>query len=91
MGSPALLTLLVQSQSGELRLLRRLLAAGAAADAGDYDQRTALHIAAAEANLAAVQLLVAEGGADLGCRCAGVACCAQLAPSWLQRRGWLVT
>ena len=31
---------------GDLRLLRRLLRAGAHVDAGDYDKRTALHIAA---------------------------------------------
>jgi ankyrin repeat protein len=34
--------------SGELGLLRRLLRAGAHTDAGDYDKRTALHIAAGE-------------------------------------------
>ncbi len=39
---------------GNLPLLRRLIRAGAAADAGDYDKRTALHIAAAEGNTAAV-------------------------------------
>lgn len=41
---------------GNLPLLRRLIRAGAAADAGDYDKRTALHIAAAEGNTAAVRL-----------------------------------
>ena len=40
---------------GNLPLLRRLIRAGAAADAGDYDKRTALHIAAAEGNTAAVR------------------------------------
>lgn len=40
---------------GDLPLLRRLIRAGAAADAGDYDRRTALHIAAAEGNTAAVR------------------------------------
>ena len=39
---------------GDLKLLRLLLRAGAHVDAGDYDKRTALHIAAAEGNLAAV-------------------------------------
>ena len=39
---------------GNLPLLRRLIRAGAAADAGDYDKRTALHIAASEGNTAAV-------------------------------------
>jgi ankyrin repeat protein len=54
--------------SGDLPLLRRLLRCGLAADAGDYDRRTALHVAAAEGNLAAVRLLVEEGGADPGVR-----------------------
>ena len=40
---------------GNMPLLRRLIRAGAAADAGDYDRRTALHIAAAEGNTAAVR------------------------------------
>ena len=40
---------------GDLKLLRRLLRAGADVNAGDYDQRTALHVAAAEGNLAAVR------------------------------------
>lgn len=40
---------------GDLPLLRRLLSAGASADVCDYDKRTALHIAAAEGNLAAVR------------------------------------
>lgn len=42
---------------GDLPLLRRLVSAGAPADAGDYDKRTALHIAAAEGNTAAVRPL----------------------------------
>lgn len=50
---------------GDARLLRRLLRAGAPTGAADYDGRTALHIAAAEGNLAMVQLLVADGGADV--------------------------
>ena len=33
---------------GELGMLRRLLRAGAHVDTGDYDKRTALHIAAGE-------------------------------------------
>lgn len=41
---------------GNLPLLRRYLDAGAPANAGDYDGRTALHISAAEANLAAVRV-----------------------------------
>lgn len=51
--------------SGELGLLRRLLRAGAHTDAGDYDKRTALHIAAAEGNLPAVETLVEAGHADV--------------------------
>ena len=51
--------------SGDLKLLRRLLRAGADVNAADYDGRTALHIAAAEGNVPAVELLVAEGGADV--------------------------
>jgi hypothetical protein len=39
---------------GDMPLLRRLLHAGANANAGDYDKRTALHIAAADGNLPAV-------------------------------------
>lgn len=39
---------------GDLKLLRRLLRGGAHVDADDYDRRTALHVAAAEGNLAAV-------------------------------------
>ncbi len=44
----------------------RLLAAGADANACDYDARCALHIAAAEGNLPAVKVLVEQGGAELG-------------------------
>mgnify|MGYP001811165631 FL=1 len=47
-------------------LLRRYLAAGADANAADYDKRTPLHIAAAEGKLGMVVLLVEEGGAELG-------------------------
>ncbi len=35
-------------------LLRRFIKAGAAVNAGNFDARTALHLAAAEGNLAAV-------------------------------------
>ncbi len=45
--------------------IRRLLKAGARSDAGDYDNRTALHIASSENVLAAVKALV-EAGADVG-------------------------
>ena len=39
---------------GDLKLMARLLKAGADVNAGDYDKRTPLHIAAAEINLTAV-------------------------------------
>lgn len=41
----------------DLPLLRRYLAAGIDVNAGDYDDRTALHIAACESNLAVVGIL----------------------------------
>lgn len=40
---------------GDLALLRRLLHAGAHPNTGDYDGRTALHIAAADCNLPVVR------------------------------------
>jgi CRP-like cAMP-binding protein len=49
---------------GDILHLRRLLLAKIQVDAGDYDRRTASHIAAAEGNVAALRLLV-ESGADL--------------------------
>eukprot|EP00879_Flechtneria_rotunda_P023659 GHRR01025035.1.p1 GENE.GHRR01025035.1~~GHRR01025035.1.p1 ORF type:complete len:367 (+),score=93.31 GHRR01025035.1:398-1498(+) len=49
---------------GDNQLLKRLLTAGATVDASDYDRRTALHIAAADANLPAVKLLIETGSAD---------------------------
>jgi ankyrin repeat protein len=49
---------------GDMLHLRRLLIAKIQVDAGDYDMRTASHIAAAEGNVAALRLLV-EFGADL--------------------------
>jgi hypothetical protein len=49
---------------GDLVKLRRLLRSGAPPNAADYDKRCALHIAGAEGSLAAVKLLVEEGGAD---------------------------
>lgn len=58
---------------GDMPLLRRLLHAGASPNAGDYDKRTALHIAAADGNLPAVSFW--EGGGQgtaawlLGCCC----------------------
>ncbi|GFH26632.1 potassium channel AKT2, partial [Haematococcus lacustris] len=44
--------------SGDLPLLARLLRARADPCAADYDRRTAAHIAAAEGNQAALQLLL---------------------------------
>ena len=41
--------------NGNLQLLRKLLRAGAPPHVGDYDSRTALHIAAAEGLTAAVR------------------------------------
>lgn len=40
-----------------MALMRRYIKAGVDIDIGDYDQRTALHIAAAEVNLPAVRPL----------------------------------
>ena len=50
---------------GDLDGLRRLVEAGAKPDEGDYDQRTAMHLAAAEGNLDVVRCLVEELGASL--------------------------
>ncbi|KAG2444347.1 hypothetical protein HXX76_001103 [Chlamydomonas incerta] len=48
----------------DLVKLKRLLRAGAPPDSCDYDKRSALHIAGAEGNLAAVKILIEDGGAD---------------------------
>ncbi|WIA21138.1 hypothetical protein OEZ85_005449 [Tetradesmus obliquus] len=48
---------------GKLDRLSNLLRAGCQADAHDYDGQTALHVAAADANLPAARLLVSAGGA----------------------------
>jgi hypothetical protein len=54
------------SLSHSLKLfIALLLFTGADVNSADYDKRTPLHIAAAEAKLSMVQLLVAEGGAEL--------------------------
>ena len=50
---------------GDLDGLRRLVEAGAKPDEGDYDQRTAMHLAASEGNLDVVRCLVEELGASL--------------------------
>lgn len=41
---------------GDMRLLHRMVHAGANVAASDYDGRTALHVAAAEGNVAAVKV-----------------------------------
>ena len=48
----------------DLVKLKRLLRAGAPPDSCDYDKRSALHIAGAEGNLAAVKILIEDGCAD---------------------------
>lgn len=53
--------------NGDLLMLKRLCKAGININAGDYDRRRAVHIAASEGNLAAVRVL-AECGADLTVR-----------------------
>ena len=52
---------------GDLEMLRLFAKSGGAAkmDAADYDKRTALHIAAAEGNVPAIEILLA-GGANCG-------------------------
>ena len=50
---------------GDVMRLRHLIRAGIQVNAGDYDRRTGVHIAAAEGNLAALKVLVEEGGASL--------------------------
>lgn len=50
--------------AGDVERMRQLLGTGSGADGGDYDQRTALHLAAAEGQLGAVRFLVEEARAD---------------------------
>eukprot|EP00878_Enallax_costatus_P026109 GHUV01027986.1.p1 GENE.GHUV01027986.1~~GHUV01027986.1.p1 ORF type:complete len:183 (+),score=45.08 GHUV01027986.1:188-736(+) len=50
---------------GDLAALRLYKEAGVDFDLGDYDQRTPLHIAAAEGKLEVVKYLVEEGGASI--------------------------
>lgn len=52
---------------GDIVKMKRLLKAKIQVNAGDYDKRTAAHIAAAEGNVVALKLLV-EYGADLSLR-----------------------
>jgi CRP-like cAMP-binding protein len=53
--------------NGDSITLRRLLQAKIQVDAGDYDRRTAVHIASAEGNLAALKVLI-EFDADLSAK-----------------------
>ena len=64
MESNIIVSLLCHSvYSGDTVLLQRMIRAGAQANKGDWDKRTALHIAAAEGNLAAVKV----GGSKAPC------------------------
>jgi len=49
---------------GDLETLRHLVAQGHPVGQGDYDSRTALHLATSEGLLAVVQFLINEAGAD---------------------------
>jgi len=51
--------------SGDIDKLRLLVSKGVSIDHGDYDKRTALHLAASEGLLQVVQVLVDELGATL--------------------------
>jgi glutaminase len=51
----------IRSESRRSRRLRAVLAAGTDPNATDYDGRTGLHLAAAEAHLAAVRYLLVSG------------------------------
>ena len=56
-------SLLQLGKAGNVLTLRLLYTAGADLDTGDYDMRTALHLAAAEGKVEAVRALVDELGA----------------------------
>jgi ankyrin repeat protein len=51
--------------SSDLRKLRALVAEGCDMGAGDFDKRTAMHLAASDGLLEVVQFLAEEAGADL--------------------------
>ena len=55
---------------GDMALMRRYIKAGVDIDIGDYDQRTALHIAAAEVNLPAVTSFCSKPTRACLCLCA---------------------
>lgn len=46
---------------GDINELRRLVASGVDLNAGDYDNRTGLHLAASEGKLEAVKFFIAKG------------------------------
>lgn len=82
---------------GNLPLLRRLIAAGAPADVGDYDKRTALHIAASEGNTTAVscrrpfrpctvQLLCWRRALGKACSCC--MCAFEIVRAWPMGLSW---
>ena len=52
------------ASKGNIELLRQLVSRGLDVNEGDYDRRTALHLAASEGLLHVVQFLVAEAEAD---------------------------
>lgn len=49
------------ASTGDLRMIRRLIAQGARLDGADYDRRTAIHLAAAEGQTAVLGELIAHG------------------------------
>lgn len=53
--------MLTAASQGDLDDLTVLIASGADVNAGDYDQRTPLHLAAAEGQIQTVELLIHEG------------------------------
>ena len=56
--------LFIAAQNGRTETVKVLLAAGAKVDSGDYDKRTAIHLAASEGLLDVVICLVEELNAD---------------------------
>jgi len=52
------------AHSNNVEELRMIIAAGGEPNAGDYDKRTAIHLAASEGRLTVVQYLVGEAGAN---------------------------